>query len=476
MLAAEQIGSMMRSGKTDGKGYFYDHMLSKHISFGEGLAEDSQYNNLGRWGFGVYENLINARRMVEIADESDEDVYTGLFLFIKTMRLFELTMGVGDIPYSEALQALDGITSPGYDSQKDVMRQILEDLDAAYTHLANATNDFSGDITHFNGSRDKWMRAVSVLQLKVLISLSGKESDSDLNIRERFAQIVSGRPLMLSNDDNLQLTYGTLASNQSPLYVLGGNRNAMYPDISTLVIDRMKRDEDPRLFSIAEPCRAKREAGVSEDDPDAYGGVDPSLRYTEEILPYRNAGNVSLPNNRFFEIQSAQPTIRLGYAEMNFILAEARLRGWITTGEANEYYKEGIQADMKFIAQHTPERYAHGFPVTDARIEFFLRQPGLQLDNNAGLSPGNIEKIITQKYLAAFMHETYSSYYEYRRTGYPNLPVNPESNRNTIPDKMPLRWMYASAEYQYNRENVQEAVQRQFDGNDDTNERMWILK
>jgi hypothetical protein len=194
------------------------------------------------------------------------------------------------------------------------------------------------------------------------------------------------------------------------------------------------------------------------------------------LIPYRSAGNASLINNRFFYVQSGQPAIKHGYAEQNFILAEARLRGWITSGDANEYYKEGIRANMQFIAQHTPKEYAHGRPITDEWIETFLQKPEIQLKPGDGLSPENLEKIITQKYLAAFMNDTYMSYFEYRRTGYPVLPVNPESNRNTIPDRMPMRWMYSQEEYQYNRENVLEAVQRQFNGNDEVNELMWILK
>jgi hypothetical protein len=476
MLAAAQIGNMLIKDRA-GKWYFGDHMLSKHISWGEGIVEDYQYNNLGRTGFGVYSGLTNALKMVEIADELDKDAYTGLFLFLKTHWLFELTICVGDIPYSEALKALEGITSPKYDTQKDVILQILDDMDAAYTHFSNATQNFEGDITHFNGDTQKWMRAVSLLQLKVLINLSKKESDPDLNVKSRFAKIVAQQQLMLSNDDNLQITYGTEASNQYPLYILGGNRDYMYPDMTTPVMNPLKQYEDYRLFSFAEPCATKIKEGVAESEWDAYGCVDPSLRYTEEIIPYRNAGNVSLPNNRFFEIQSGQPTIKHGYAEQNFILAEARLRGWFDNEkDANYYYLEGIRASLKFTAQYTPVQYAHGRPITDEWIEEFLRKPELQLNVNAGLSPENLEKIITQKYLAAFMHDTYNSYYEYRRTGYPVLPINPESNRNTVPDKMPVRWMYSEAEYQYNRENVLEAVQRQFGGNDDVNELMWILK
>ena len=68
------------------------------------------------------------------------------------------------------------------------------------------------------------------------------------------------------------------------------------------------------------------------------------------------------------------------------------------------------------------------------------------------------------------------AYYEYRRTGYPVLPINPNTNRNTDKNKIPVRWMYSTWEYDDNKENVEEAVQRQYEGIDDYNKLMWILK
>jgi len=56
------------------------------------------------------------------------------------------------------------------------------------------------------------------------------------------------------------------------------------------------------------------------------------------------------------------------------------------------------------------------------------------------------------------------------------LPINPATNLNGVTSQLPLRWMYPSKELSYNRENVEAALARQYGGNDDTNERMWILK
>jgi hypothetical protein len=41
---------------------------------------------------------------------------------------------------------------------------------------------------------------------------------------------------------------------------------------------------------------------------------------------------------------------------------------------------------------------------------------------------------------------------------------------------MPKRWMYPSKELFYNKDKVEEAINRQFAGSDDVNELMWILK
>ncbi len=87
-----------------------------------------------------------------------------------------------------------------------------------------------------------------------------------------------------------------------------------------------------------------------------------------------------------------------------------------------------------------------------------------------------IKQIIIQKYLTYYMQYPFDAYYEYRRTGYPVLPINPFTNRNVEKDKIPVRWMYPTKEFDYNKENVDKAVASQYDGIDNNNKIMWILK
>ena len=88
----------------------------------------------------------------------------------------------------------------------------------------------------------------------------------------------------------------------------------------------------------------------------------------------------------------------------------------------------------------------------------------------------DLNKIISQKYIAYFLQSACDAWFDYRRTGYPVLPVNPNTSMNvTAPDKIPFRYMYPLGEYSYNRENLEEAINRQFGGSDDINDIMWIL-
>jgi hypothetical protein len=471
MLATKQIKDMM--AKPANKGYSYDHMLSKHIAWGE-AQDDVQYNRISRTGMGVYMSLTNCLKMVEAANDVHKESYQGLALFIKAYRLFDLSLSLGDIPYSEAMKGEEGVAKPKYDTQKDVMKHILDDLDAAYRHFSTATRKFDGDVV-YGGDPEKWKIATSVFQLKVLLNLSRKESDAELNIKQRFAKILAERQLMTSNADNFQLVFANTASQKYPTHTSINNFHS-YPEMTVMLIDSLKRHGDYRMFHYAQPARAKTEADIAASEWDAYLGVDPSRPF-DELGTLFTTGSISNMNARYYELEACQPLIRIGYAEQNFILAEACLRGWIS-GNASQYYLRGIEASMKFTASNTPDnaKYHHDRKMTDDYIQGFLATPAIQLTSGAAAFESNLNKIIMQKYIDKFMHYTYDCYYEYRRTGYPRLPVNPATNLNTKPDRMPVRWMYEQREYDYNRENVEEAVKRQFNGNDDVNELMWILK
>ncbi|WP_455659131.1 SusD/RagB family nutrient-binding outer membrane lipoprotein [Phocaeicola faecalis] len=449
------------------KAFFNSNFLMKQLAWGEGSV-DYQYNKMGRSGFGGYTSLVNGVKMVELADDNNPNAFQALNKFVKAFTVFYISMEMGDVPYSDALQGETGNITPKYDSQKDVMLQILDDLEEAYTLFGQAKK-FDGDPV-FGGDVNKWQKTVASFELKVLMNLSRVADDADLKVKERFATIVSNKKLMESNDDNYQLVFSEKKGQRYPMYKDDFNYN-MYPMLSSTIVDVMKQNQDYRLFYIAEPSDAKVKAGIDASSWDAYIGVNPSLPF-HEISEKYSSDNFCNLNLRYKNNAAGEPFITVGYADQCFILAEAAVRGWIS-GSADTYYKKGIEASMRFIADHTPENYAHGRVLTDEVIADFLQNPAIQLTN--GEADG-LEMILTQRYLAWFLHSPWNSYYEYRRTGYPKLPINPETSLNEVKTELPQRWMYPESESQYNKANLQEALERQFNGSDDRNKKMWILQ
>lgn len=468
LLATPLLLNISATGGT-GSGFISDNCLAKQMVWLESL-HDYNYNLLGRASIGGYKSLINTIKMVELAEDKDKNAYEALALFIRSYKIFYFSMQLGDVPYSEALKGEEGLVKPKYDTQESVMINILNDLEKASSLFASAS-DFEGDPI-LKGNVERWKKVTDAFRLKVLMYLSKKESHGELKIKERFQQIVSSGNLMDSNNDNFQLVF---SNKEGQIYPFNKtvSKHYMYTTISSVVVDTLKAYDDYRLFYFAKPAESLISSGLKANDKNAYVGLDPAADFSK--LQSLNAnGECSTLNARYTDHVTGEPYVRIGYAEQCFILAEAALRGWIS-GNANDYYNKGIRAAMQFIVDNTPddEYYHSGRLITGDYINSYVEKDMIKLH---GDFENQLKQIITQKYLAYYMQYPMDAYYEYRRTGYPVLPINPETNRNTDKNKIPVRWMYPTWEYDYNKESVEEAVQRQYDGVDDYNKLMWILK
>lgn len=469
LLATQLIGTMTKPEAA--KVFSYDYMISKHMAWSEG-AQNEQYNLWGRASFSSDVMLNNIGKMLEYAEKGDNaDAYNGLAHFTKAYKLYYSSLLVGDRPYSEALQGESGNVKPKYDTQKELMLNVLNDLGLAYDSFSKATQNFEGDFIH-NGNIENWKKTVTAFQLKVLINLSRKESDTDLNIKERFNRILTQGSLYQSNSDNFQINFKNAGGMVYPFHHTE-TKHSQYVMLSTTVVDTMKKYNDYRLFYYASPSKAQTAAGIPAGEWDAYIGVDPSLAFSD-ISAMKSDEMYCALHPRYTENEVGESLIRLGFGEQQFILAEAALRGWIP-GPASDYYKQGIKAGFDFVREQA-KSVSNGREITDSYIEEYMNNPLIQLSDNSAAFESNLNKIITQKYLASFLQYPMESYFDYRRTGYPGLPINPATNQNEIADKMPVRYMYPLKELNFNKENCEAAIARQFGGDDDVNKLMWIVE
>ena len=420
-----------------------------------------QLYNWQRGSFSEYNDLRNIQKMEEEASKGQMSEYIALAKFFKAYNFYNLTLRFGDIPFSEAIKGeTDAIYKPKYDTQKDVFLGILKELEQANDILKTNNNLIDGDII-FKGDMNKWRRAINAFRLKVLISLSKHEQDSELKVKESFSAIAEQEPLLLAEGTDAQLVFLDQQGNRYPEFNSSSYGSGMYMD--STFIQRFQALKDPRLFVLATQTRLAKEAGKALDDFSSYEGGDPIKPYAQ-VNDKAIAGRLSKVAERFHSDPVNEPFVLIGYAEQQLILAEAAVRGW-TTADAANLYKQGIIASFKFY-----ENYARGASnlVNSAQAEIYSNQSSVRLDQVSSME-AKLERIITQKYLRSFHQNAWSSYMDYLRTGYPNFRKLPHT-------ATAYRWMYPQLEYNMNAAHVSEALKRQFNGVDRIQEIPWWVK
>ena len=209
---------------------------------------------------------------------------------------------------------------------------------------------------------------------------------------------------------------------------------------------------------------------MTESDTSAYNGAYVEDDYNT-ITANLIADKYSLLNSRYLKVQAGDPRIMVSFGEQQLILAEAVISGWIT-GDAESYYESGVKAVLSRYMSVDPS-YAHGMAITQSYIDnYFTSEAAFKTDPTEQL-----HQIWLQRYLLNFMQDPISAFFEQRRTGYPVFPINPATSLNVNnKDAIPVRWLYPSSELNYNKENLIEALNRQYGGVDDINNKMWLLK
>ncbi len=448
-----------------GKNFFNSALVSRQIVWTETI-ESYQYYHFDRSSFYAYGSMRNVQKMVQEAERTEEPAYLALAHFFNAWFAFDMTMVFGDVPFTDAIKGeTEGAYFPKYDTQEEVFVGILDQLEQANQLLANTEGELQGDII-YGGNLDSWRKVVNTFALKVLINLSNREGASSINIAQKFKQIVenpSQYPIFTSNEDNMQLVFSDKGGERYPFW---NSSHKPYPNMDEMLVEFLKERQDKRLFYYAAPTGNAVSQGLATNDFDAYEGADGTAEFND-IVAQEAAKDLSRIHERYYTDFNAEPYVSLGFVELQFNLAEAAYRGWIS-GDAENYYNAGIRASMEFLRSH-----ARSYPdvsMDDNYITTYLQGEAVAYNAAEGL-----EQIITQKFIASFLNSGWSNYYNYRRTGFPALKVNPATSLNKGNESsIPLRWRYPQKEVDYNTENVEEAIKRQY-GDDDINGRMWLL-
>lgn len=442
--------------------------------------------------YGTLRNVLAMEKEARRLAGSDDNPYHALGLFFRAFFFVKMTMRVGDLPMTEALQGLNN-PSPKYDTQKQIFQQSLLWLDSANTLLSGFLSkgflEFSGDFFYkerlnnpVNGSNGRdalaeWQKVVNSYKLRVLIELSKRVDDPDLNVKGQFANIVSHPdqfPIFTSNADNLQYVYNS-TYNYYPDNPNNYGNNAGRLNLSATLETTLGQLHDIRAMIFGEPARG---LGYADTDFRSFVGGDPGLD-VGTLATESGAGKISLYNyNHYYSTFTAEPTLILSYGEICYDIAEAINRGWIA-GDAESWYVKGTTAMFDFYGivdgnNTVVFRNATGTGNITYTVPFsfsaYFNQPLVKYmgDNTAGL-----KQILTEKYLGYARNSGLQAYFQWRRTGIPSFYTGPGTGNG---GKIPLRFQYPSNEITANGNNLSTALQSQYGGNDDINALMWIVK
>ena len=379
--------------------------------------------------------------------------------------------------------------NPRYDTQEEIYASFFTELKDAADAMSLSGDKITGDVI-YNGDVTKWRKLANSLRLRFAMRISDVDPQK---ARQEFEDAISdmGNIFTGSEDDALikyievafsfgqdsysdyrgnalsKLLFGNDPSN-NPSYICSTFFNQMYNsgDPRTFIISRFYYDGLMSLTSpdnridLTEEILAKG-VQMNPRDPGAYSWEPWPTGYDSDIMKEIAETNPSVEVSMAREtepklannfLKSDNPGVVITYAEINFLLAEAILKGWTVPGDAATYYERGIRAAMDFLTDNYGCR-----KISDDEFATFMGNNGIGYTNEQRKASIN-----TQAWILHFTNPA-EAWANVRRSGYPRLKSPADYGFGqflTGGQEIPVRLSYPVLESSYNKSGYEEALQR----------------
>ncbi|HWR99744.1 MAG TPA: SusD/RagB family nutrient-binding outer membrane lipoprotein [Prolixibacteraceae bacterium] len=442
-------------------------MQYNQMGTNDGMPEVNQYLWTNASWAGYYDILRNVEIINEKSIEENNKLFEAISLTMRAFLFGTLTDVFGDVPYSEALKATEGIYFSKYDDQKEIYKGVLTDLKNAELILgdpgiSNHKISASADVM-YGGDPVKWRKFVNSLRLRYSMRLIDKKADMSAMGIDVVAEFnAASAQAFKSNGDNAVVNYlGTTANNSAK----GGLLNTSNPEYQTkpckTMVDKLKSYSDPRLHRWVIPVQTKWDfnATTSSDitvknvfgetfpvkilpttdtslDTSLYVGLPANISLFNAQTYNKGAGPafpqperspyISYLHSRFRA--NSETYIKMDlimYSEVEFLLAEAAARGGFSVSDPETHYKNGIVASLG------------RWGITDGSNSFNFTNYYNNPKVSYSAASNKLERIMDQKWISLWLYA--ESWFDYRRTGYPALVTGPVTQYGPA---IPLRFMY----------------------------------
>lgn len=386
----------------------------------------STWNAYYRW-------LKNIKEMEEAALRADDPNYRAIALTLNAWVVANLTDCFGDVPLSEALRGNEQVFFPKFDKQEDIYPKLLSSLDTANTLFNSSKAMVYGTEILYGNNVGKWKKFCNSLHLRLLLRLSKKAS---VNSYAKLRSIMSNPtqyPIFTSNADGAILNLSGITPFVSPW---GRPIDfTTFRAAGKFFIDSLNAMNDPRRQKFASEARSLTPPNATigyVGIPHGYSGSESQFNFT--------------PSNLQQALVTAPLMIPVfPYAEVEFIKAEVEWQDGNSVA-AQTAYEKGVKASIE---------------------QWGLTMPASYFTNTTAAYNGTLSRIILQKYYA-LLFVGYQQWFEYRRTGFPVLPVGAGMLNNGV---MPSRFEYPLSVRVSNPAAYQAAAAAM--GGDNINTKVW---
>lgn len=368
-----------------------------------------------QWGPNYGRMLELNDVLAKTADDAERQNLRNMARIMRAHVTMKITDTFGDVPYTEAAQALDGLVFPVYDDQEQIYTGpagILEELKNASAALSGSAP--APDEALYGGSVEQWRRFGNSLLLRAAMRLSKVAP----GVAEQYALAAYQGGVMESNADNALVRHN--ANYTSAIGGTGnGNEkgNAYLPET---FVEYLREMGDPRLDAIAVRWPNSNGPASQTADTRVFGAenqIGMPMGYDQNtianVLPDYGLGSHYQFSRadpfRMYDLVA--PGILVTYSQTLLLLAEAAFRGWVP-GDPADYYARAIRADMERISADYKDTV-----IPTSEIDAYVAAHPLDLTNA-------LEEINNEYWVASYMapHESWSNF---RRSGYPAIAPNP---------------------------------------------------
>jgi len=428
---------------------------------GANFNKNNSGNTVANW-VNYFQNTVKYANDVIVRTEEDPEranLYN-MARIIRANAFIILTDTYGSVPYDEGGKGYtDQIFFPTYQTQEAIYTDIIQVLQAATSALGAGGKIETADVL-YAGNIDKWKKFGNSLLLRAGMRLG---QVNETAAKAAVAAALSGG-VILANADNASIKHDANYVNGVGNTLNGTEAANFY--LAAPFVNALKTNSDPRL-----PAIAIRFVGATSG-PAQVAGVATKVAADQFGLPMgstdaaADAAGATLPGggsryafsqvDRTRMVKRTSPLFLVTAAQNNLLLAEARFKNYIATGDAQTYFSDGIKAHMDQMASF------------DANSAVAAADRDTYVSSRTATFAGNeLAQINYEYWIASFLNGP-EAWANFRRSGFPALVENPFAGKDVA---FITRLTYPPSEILVNSVNVQAAIAEQ--GPDKLDTKLW---